>query len=464
MPPKVKLSNLVLWLSEETEEDSEWGEATGEDKARQTEKMVQEFNAANGETLLYRLLSHPETAKNCPKEIWSEIISHNPKTILAVFQGRVPLEQAIAHGLSTVVNLMIGHLEREQALSFKNYPSEGLKCIKAAFDFYSGDGRLLPIPMDLIQRLVTLATPQMLSTRGAVIPLHEAIRYEVGVADSKGQQQLVKTLLEKREDTVTFMVEKGFKFNEPQQQTTMTPEDMSPFRWHLWSREQWKTTEKERFNSSLRTFSETDPVAEDKEDPQPLERRTSFATHASRARTPGRTQGMYKTARESGRLAVSALPREMEYGDKDEGSDGKETEYLAEKDDVPRQRRPAQSTLKSINDTKGRANAEDTIKAAEEASDFVCAELTRRFLWSTLATPPHEIARANGSQDIYPVWSELEGRRTATTMEMFFGKDRTNGEESNGKAGKDGKNWSMHPPTLWTILATSFQYTDEDRL
>lgn len=456
MPPKLTLRRLVQWLDDETEEESEWSQAVGEDKERRTEKMVQElkekldmFEFTNKEeTLLHRLLGRPEAAKNCPEEIWKLIIAHSPEAILAVFDTKIPLEQAISHGLSIVVNLMIGYLEHEQSLSFKDYKSEGIRCIKAAFNFYSGDRRLLPISMDLIQRLVTLATPEMLSNRGDVIPLHQAIRYELGVQDPKGQYQLVKTLLDKREDTVNFMIEAGSRFNEPQQEI-MAPKDMSSFRWHLWSRDNWMTTEKKRVNSNVRTLSEIEPVAKDMEEPRSLERRTSFATHALRARTPGRPQGMmYKTARESGPPAISVNPR-----DKDEGSDVKETENLAEKDDGRRQQRPMPSSMsKSNNDTKGKLNAGDAIKAGEEASKSVCAELTRRFLWSTLATSPDEIARANGSQNVIPVWSEIEGRRTATTIDMFFGRDGTDGEDSNGKLGKDVKNWSTHPPSLGLFL------------
>ncbi|RYP50663.1 hypothetical protein DL768_003882 [Monosporascus sp. mg162] len=214
-------------------------------------------------TLLDVIVDHSNILKNLPGELLDSILSVDPKAILMTDKDDNFLARLIAHKRldqpkkTELVETVIGFMKRrgqtlrslgqEAAKFLAEHETDagiepdadlkadepGTKCIQAAFDFsFARKESPLPIPVTLLEQLVSLATSGMLAERRPetrLTPLHQTVDYQLSLYDPKGQLSLAKLLLDKCEETILVGVQKGTKLNDGMDKPkSKLPEGLKP--------------------------------------------------------------------------------------------------------------------------------------------------------------------------------------------------------------------------------------------
>ncbi|KAI0400345.1 hypothetical protein F4802DRAFT_610152 [Xylaria palmicola] len=212
-------------------------------------------------SVLHSILHNSTIFQKLPAELLKTILSNDPTAILMPFGGRDGF-------LTELININFNHdqgkttkkteitlyslgekacntLHNEDPTITHDHEEPGAKCIQAAFSFNFAPTQRqgpLPIPMDLIQELVKLATSGMLKGKkedNGITPLQRTVDYQLALHDREGQLQLARLLLDKCEESIWDRVAKGTMLALPRSGQRL-PNEASVYGWHQFTQAHWQ--------------------------------------------------------------------------------------------------------------------------------------------------------------------------------------------------------------------------------
>lgn len=405
-----------------------------DDIIRQLERKIQASNdcltnTEYGQTFLKVFLSEGRLSRDCPIEIKEQILRAQPNAILRMHNGELPLAKAIKAGdLTDFVEAMIKVLEGQME-DTHTQPLQaggggaGEACIAAAFHFNSSD-RVLPLSIDLLERLIALADPDLFMVpSNRLLPIQEAVHFNVCRAEPQRVLGLVQKILDKCEECIAHTVDEGAKLKvDPKKELKLRwlPGGWSIYLWHMETHDSvqaWQAT-------STETSAQPQPTST-----SPKERKTNGGIEQGNLENDWRRGMIKQGSADGGGSATGAdaaakdrrgnLQTEKKRGVKDDMK-GVAKNYIS--DNFPK---PSPTLTSNRTDTYAEVN-----NAAEEASKKIRDELTLRYLRWMLASPQNrKHGGADAVQETHGHYREPGSRGIITDVKSFFGKKRNDTEK-----------------------------------
>ncbi|KAK7698522.1 hypothetical protein SLS64_012514 [Diaporthe eres] len=270
-PERIKAEiNKTVNHIQRLEKDQPEGWTTDKEKCVndlvKTIEKSREDLVSDTETLLHLLADERTIAEACPEEVVHAILTSKPELILMA-KGRetIPLKEFIKRGFKRMPKIIIQfmttdvkkhslfelgckaaqadeveiHTETYEEIQ-KAAQETGREVIQAAFDFYVPKD-LLPLDVDLLEKLVRLSNPDMLrkGTGSSLSPLQQILRYDLCVENPEKQLALVKCILDKNEEGINDRVEATTQVKLGPRIVQGWKSQHSVYQWHAATRKLW---------------------------------------------------------------------------------------------------------------------------------------------------------------------------------------------------------------------------------
>ncbi|KAK1638700.1 hypothetical protein BDP81DRAFT_422513 [Colletotrichum phormii] len=230
------------------------------DLVRFVEDHANEINEDG--TVLHQFLRDAKRADNCPAEVLNAILRKFPEAILMNLSGAIPLLEFIRRRSRKMVRVVIEFMAQDMknhnlaSLAMATFGlaetcfedneqnpdtmEAGREIIRAAFNFSEKPNELLPVDIDLLEILVNLAAPEMLSKSiDELSPLEQVLRFDLCISDPERQLALVMLILDKCPDSICDLVTKEVRLQPWKANSSLRQPEYSVYRWHIATRDFW---------------------------------------------------------------------------------------------------------------------------------------------------------------------------------------------------------------------------------
>ncbi|KAG5785387.1 hypothetical protein H9Q73_000968 [Fusarium xylarioides] len=187
----------------------------------------------NGTGFLHHFVKDTHIARNCPREVATVIVNHNPDSVEHVIDGgdQHPLTFAIKTSCDNLFLSMLTSLSQRGISLLKNDKGEGRQCIRAAFE--ASRQRCHSSMTIAACKLVGWASESMLSglkTDDNLTPLQVAVTADQSYFNGNVQLKLVNLLLKLHEPSIHDKVFRGIY--KTLWGKVVLQEDISVYEWH----------------------------------------------------------------------------------------------------------------------------------------------------------------------------------------------------------------------------------------